>query len=107
MLKISSSNRVTPDMHGPPVKLRYIDGADLTEGGPEAEAHGAASNDVEGAVKHAACVPHRHQLGCAEDVWSYPAPGCTECVKQMYVACNTLHGVYLLPLCSASYAGIP
>ena len=62
--------------------------ADLTEGGPEAEAHGTPSNGMEGAPKHAGGVPHRHQLRCSWHACNYPAPCLADCVKALYMACN-------------------
>lgn len=71
--------------------------AHLTEGGPETEAHGAASNDVEGVFKHTARVPHRHQLCDAGDSCICVSPSSAEGVKEMH---GTLHKhIRILKMC--------
>ena len=70
-----------------PVSSHSRPEADLTEGGPKAEAHGAASNDVEGSSEHAACVTHRHQLHVAGNISVCAAPPSAGCVIEMHAAC--------------------
>ena len=71
-----------------PLDKLVLSEADLAEGGPKAEAHGAPSHDMEGAPQHAGCVPYRHQLCSIWDACDCPAPGFSECIKDVYSACE-------------------